>query len=179
VRKTSNNLTLFEATYNYQAAAGNAGQVISSYDSQQGNLSFQYDHLGRLTWVSYVTENIAYSYDRWGNLVQVARNFIPTDSYVVQTDGQGKPTNRYLTINGQPQVYDAAGHLTDDSVYVYKYDAAGRLREVYEKAVGNALRQKFWYDYAGRRVKKEERPPVATAHWYYCVWSGDQLLLEY
>jgi hypothetical protein len=107
--------------------------------------------------------------------VEVARNFIPTDSYVVQTDGQGKPTNRYLTINGQPQVYDASGHLTDDSVYLYKYDAAGRLREVYEKAVGNALREKFWYDYAGRRVKKQVRVSDFDSLWYYYLWSGAQL----
>jgi RHS repeat-associated protein len=44
---------------------------------------------------------------------------------------------------------------------------------------GNILQQKFWYDHAGRRVKKEDRPPGATAHGYYCLWSGDQVVVEY
>jgi hypothetical protein len=58
------------------------------------------------------------------------------------------------------------------------YDAAGRLREVVVKA-GNNLQQKFWYDHRGRRVKKEDHPPGQPAHWYYCLWSGEQVMVEY
>jgi RHS repeat-associated protein len=28
-------------------------------------------------------------------------------------------------------------------------------------------------------VKKEDRPPGATAHGYYCLWSGEQVVVEY
>ena len=52
------------------------------------------------------------------------------------------------------------------------------MQDVHQKA-GNVLRQKFWYDHAGRRVKKEDRPPGATAHWYYFRWSGGQVVVEY
>jgi RHS repeat-associated protein len=174
---------LLQVTYNYQAAAGdagpqagNAGQIMTSDDFQTGQISYQYDSLGRLT-TEVPGVNISYLYDRWGNLVQVDGPGY-TDVAQVQTDGQGIPTNRYASVNGQPQGYDGSGNLTDDNVYLYKYDAAGRLREVYEKT-GNILRQKFWYDHVGRRVKKEERPPGATAHWYYCLWSGEQVVVEY
>jgi len=181
----------FSVSYGYQAAAGqagpqagNAGQIMfsSSVDVQQVVIQYAYDSLGRLK-AEIPGVNISYYYDRWGNLTGVDGAGWH-DYYVVQTDSQGIPTNRYASIslqNGlyysQP-VYDASGNMTDDSTYVYKYDAAGRLREVYLKA-GNVLQEKFWYDHAGRRVKKEEHPPVGPAHWYYCLWSGEQLVVEY
>jgi RHS repeat-associated protein len=124
-----------------------------------------------------VTAGVSYTYDRWGNMTQI-NSPLGTEFAQVQTDGQGNPTNRYATINGYTQVYDAAGNLTDDATYLYKYDAAGRMREVVQKA-GNILLQKFWYDHAGQRMKKEDRPQGGTAHWYYCLWSGNQVIAEF
>jgi RHS repeat-associated protein len=190
VVRTSPNTTLFSVSYSYQALAGqagpqagNAGAVAFADDSQQGDIRYEYDAVGRLTSEQFIDPWIRsyFTYDRWGNLTQVRtdvgwENF--TETAIVATDSQGIPTNRYATVDFKPQGYDAAGQLTDDYTYLYKYDAAGRLREVSLKA-GNVLQQKFWYDHRGRRVKKEDHPQTGPAHWYYCLWSGEQVMVEY
>jgi RHS repeat-associated protein len=198
-------------TYNYQAAAGqagpqagNAGQVISSYDSlQQGTISYRYDSLGRLTFERYessinpddVCSETVYSYDRWGNMLK-AWGSTRRVNYYLATDGQGVVTNRYSQIGTKEydwqdlawppneevkaQQYDASGNLTNDGGYVYRFDAAGRLREVVKAySPTSPPDQTFWYDHAGRRVKKADRTEGQPVRWYYCVWSSQQVLVEF
>jgi len=52
--------------------------------------------------------------------------------------------------------YDAAGNLTDDGIYLYKYDAWNRLVEVQRKAAAGDPQTiaAYTYDGLGRRIKK-------------------------
>jgi len=50
--------------------------------------------------------------------------------------------------------YDAAGNLTDDGIYTYKYDAWNRLVEVRRSGGSQNLIAACTYDGLGRRIKK-------------------------
>ncbi|MCS6805729.1 MAG: hypothetical protein RMM98_07160 [Acidobacteriota bacterium] len=74
--KTSNNSTLFEVSYGYEASAGqagpqagNAGQIVWMWDTQQPAEWYAYDALGRLT--DEMAAGVRYTYDRWGRIAYV------------------------------------------------------------------------------------------------------------
>jgi RHS repeat-associated protein len=131
------------STNKYRFTTGYApnSDVVSSTDTVNGNWTYTYDDLNRLsTGVANNGEGCSWDYDRYGNrLHQNAQSGSCTTS---QYSFSGN-NNR---IDGDG--YDAAGNLLNDGFHTYKYDAENRIVSV----DGGATT--YIYDAEGRRYSK-------------------------
>ncbi len=84
-------------------------------------------------------------------------------------------------LNVQP-VYDPAGNLTDDGIYVYGYDAWNRLVSVKRKAAGAgdayAAVATYRYDGLGRRIYKKVANSGSLNGEQYFYYNNRWQLLE-
>lgn len=116
-----------------------------------------------------------YSYDRWGNrtkLIHQANGALSSQDVTI-TSGSNGSTNRIATVNNVAQVYDAAGNLTSDGVYDYKYDGANRLRRILLAGTSTLVAQ-YWYDAANRRVKQ-----IVNGVTTHSLWEGMHAIAEF
>jgi RHS repeat-associated protein len=124
--------------------------ILAANDSVNGNWTYTYGALDRLTASSQNSGTNAYSYayDRFGNRWQ--QNV---------THGTGSPSslafdaNNRITASGV--AYDAAGNVSNDGSHTYFYDAEDRLIQV-GGTLGNCSTATacYIYDAEGRRWNK-------------------------
>lgn len=67
--------------------------------------------------------------------------------------------------------YDAAGNMTSDGTYNYKYDAWDRLVEVHQAGSGNALVATYRYDAKNERITKTLANGPTTEYFYNSQWQ--------
>lgn len=136
--------------------SGNNGNVTGYFYQDTTNpslghtASYQYDPLSRLTSAVATgssTYNLAFTYDRWGNMsCPAAGSGCPQLSYDTNT-------NRVTKYVSQTFSYDAAGNLIQDGTgvgtHTYQWDAEGRLG-----SVDNGSTASYVYNALGWRVHK-------------------------
>jgi RHS repeat-associated protein len=145
-------LTLLNLSFSYDQGGGknngNVVQIANNRDSTR-SVAYTYDQLNRLsTAKTYqaTTWGNSYSYDPWSNLLQM-------------TVTQGTAQSLSVIVNSNNQIttpafnYDAAGHVTWDTVNSMKYDAEGRMNPT----TGTI----YTYDGNDRRVAKSD----GTVYW--------------
>lgn len=159
----TNKGNVLDFTYNFNAGAGDDGNVSKVTDNT-GNgptLNYTYDTLNRIA--SAYTDATSgpqcsgetFTIDTWSNLMAIAAK----SGYT----GPGCTNETLsLSVNGNNQVtntnfaYDAAGNLTNEGgSYGFTYDAENRI-----STVGSSLN--YYYDGDGRRVRKSS----GTMYWY-------------
>lgn len=94
-------------------------------------------------------------YDLVGN-----RTAVVTDG-TTHDYGEANARDQYEAVDGVPRTYDAAGNLTHDGRFEYRYDAWRRLCRVVDLAGADVAR--YAYDAAGRRVVEEIAGEVPLA----------------
>ena len=149
--------------YNYyDANSNNNNRIRKITDNVDGNYTtdYTYDSYNRLLHATGPSLERHYSYDPWGNLLEVYGNGwgLLQKINVAMTGGWGGGaplTNRILNVqeNGQTLAhsYDASGNMTNDGQKTYQYDGAGRMTSVNAGALGT-----YGYNGDGKRVKKVE-----------------------
>jgi RHS repeat-associated protein len=134
------------------------GNVTTANDSAQGDFSYQYDPLNRVTNASIPLFTETYSYDPWGN--QTAHAVTEGSSY----QWNYMPTTQNQASN--PGVsYDASGNMTSDGIHNYTYDAESRTMGVTDQGVS------YDYDPEGMRVATLTSGAV-TAEYLYDLSSN-------
>lgn len=138
--------------------------------------AYTYDHVGRLKEAFtggeardfvYATSGSpadgpyrqTYHYDAWGNVTGRDNRFwSQTDSFAAT----------YVNNRRQGWQYDAAGNVLTDDRFNYKWDAAGRNREMGDPAAQRASLQ--WHDGDGQTIKR--------AIWQSGVWTEIEYLVR-
>jgi RHS repeat-associated protein len=127
--------------YRFTTAYAPNSDIASSMDTVNGNWTYTYDDLNRLsTGVANNGEGCSWDYDRYGNRWHQNQYngtcFTPTFSF----------TGNNNRIDGYS--YDAAGNLLSDRFHTYQYDAENRIVSVDNGATT------YTYDAEDRRVAK-------------------------
>jgi len=137
---------------------------------------FEYNTFGELTHVADVNygdddsqkiNEWAYYYDDAGVLMSMQHNDRIDE---LQYDSE----NRIVKINGDAIIYNADGWLIDDGVYNYKYDALGRLYQVY---YNGKRHHTYRYDALGRRSEIDNH--INSFKQIRTVWHGWQPLIRW
>jgi YD repeat-containing protein len=120
--------------------------------------AYTYDNLYQLTIADYNNgSSTNYYYDKLGNRT---RTFDGTTTNYLRNR-----LNQYTTVGTTPYSYDNNGNLTNDGTYRYYYDCENRLTDVNDQ--DNHRIARYFYDFAGRRVKKTvydtNHNPLTTA----------------
>jgi len=133
--------------------------VASASDSVNGNWTYGYDPLSRLTCANLNngpcatpnsgTPTYNYVYDPFGNRWQQNG---PNSMILTFTGNNPSHPQNNNRMDGYP--YDAAGNLLGDGNYVYTYDAENRIIQVNMPGPGGALVASYVYDASGQRVRK-------------------------
>jgi RHS repeat-associated protein len=118
---------------------------------------YQYDPADRLTRASTAQQTLAYQYDAADNLTNQAG-----------AAGTVNALNQLTTWDGASLTHDAAGNLTADGAWTYRYDAEQRL--VAMTAAQGGASYAFAYDGVGRRVV-ETTNGTATR----LLWCGEAI----
>ena len=129
--------------------------------------SYEYDNKGQLTKASLKASELAgaatlssfdAAYDDIGNRLtsEFKKDTSSTETKTYTSNNLNQLTG--LTVNGTASTltYDADGNLTGDATWTYKFDSADRLIEMVKRDTTQKL--KFFYDYAGRRYRKQVFP---------------------
>ncbi len=148
--------------YNYDySPAGN----VTSKNTEQGNYTYQYDELYRLTGVTNGS-NEAYTYDAVGNRLTSAD---------VQGDWTYNQNNELIGYDAVSYEYDGNGNVigkTDSTgVTTFSYDIDNRLVQL---VTPNSQLVTYYYDPFGRRLWKEVNG--VRTHFFY---SDEGLVGEY
>lgn len=177
INYTQGSTTLFGLSYGYTQNNGNDGEITSITDNVDSGrtASYTYDALGRLLTAStngssaYPAWGLSWTYDRYGNrTAQTVTAGSPTaNSVSVSTS-----TNQITSSGSSSFSYDANGNLTQDDIYVYKYDAENRLVEM--DGISDGVVATYAYDGNSVRTVK-----VWGADRTYYLYSGSQLLSEF
>jgi RHS repeat-associated protein len=136
------------AGYTYDDASQLTSIAYSKGDAQIGNLTYDYDVLGRVIHLG-------------GSLARM--NLPAAMSGAVYNDH-----NQLTSWNGAPYTYDNNGNLTSDGTRIFSWNARNRLT-----SMSGAASAQFSYDAWGRRVRKSING-VATQFRY----DGDNTLQE-
>lgn len=166
VEKTYPDLRSVAFTYD---ARGNLIRVIDD----NGETSFDYDILDRITRVSYLgNESIEYRYDATGNRVQM----IYPDGSIIWYDYdeanqliQIKDSEDHVIVN---YTYDEAGrrirrHLENGVYTTYSYDAADQLAELVNKKSNGDTISSFSYTHDPMGNRLTMTTPEGTHHYTY------------
>ena len=166
-----------DTRYRYSAD----GELVEALDLARGTTEYRYDPVGQLlAMVPQQARQELFRFDPRGNLYEADAS-APQRTY-----GKG---NRLLQKGDTHYRWDDDGRLiekrikkagADDEVWLYRWDAAGLLREV-ERPDGAVVR--FAYDPFARRVAKEVREPRgllahSTVSRTRFVWDGTILAHE-
>jgi YD repeat-containing protein len=131
-------------TYTFALGFAGNGDVKSGNDSLNGNWTYGYDDLNRLSSASQTGLAYTYTYDRYGNRWNQKLNGGCTagTSFCISFDNNNHVANGVLT-------YDLAGNVLSDSAHHYTYDAENRITQVDSGATAM-----YVYDAEGQRVRK-------------------------
>jgi RHS repeat-associated protein len=167
-----------QSVINYNASGSIIDKFIYTYDAngnwtgiatKDGNLSYQYDTLNRLTKeILKDGTNISYEYDKVGNRtkkVETKETTSTTTSYTYDT------ANQLTNNNGVSQTYDTNGNLTNNGDKTFIYNEDNRLIEVKDK--NGASVATFTYDDQG--LRKSMTTSSGTVYFYY---DGDKVIYE-
>lgn len=102
---------------------------------------------------TYLAGEIAFEYDRIGNLTSKASADTASSLNIGAIAYRADRVHAIDEANGEVFGYDAAGNLILDDLYEYTYTPEGMLAEVYEIAAADPL-VAFYYDYKLRRAVK-------------------------
>ena len=171
-----------------ERAFDTASRVIARKRSIDTNGEvFEHDAFGRLEdWYQGVPNALAHTPgsapSTWGTLESYDLNKVYARTQVTkQVSGQSATTETYGSTGGA-HFYDTVpdgqggtkgrseyeGYLSDDSDYLFRYDAWGRLAEVERKSDNTIIREHL-YDASGRRVRTTDDSGQATRFLY---WGG-------
>jgi len=182
------------AQYHYNAAGHvtlieleNGTTTAMSYGSTYGRLTslINYEADGSTVMTSFV-----YTYDLDGYVTSVTRE--DGDEIDYQYDGVGRLTDEHR-VNGANTVYrnqfqyDAVGNRTQwiatDSVpssttFTYTYNTLNQLTESSWSKSGTSYQEKYWYDFNGNLIMKDEKAgSVLQDRWDY-TWDDEDRLVE-
>jgi RHS repeat-associated protein len=132
------------SVYSFSLGFAPNSNVMTANDSINGNWTYSYDQLNRLSGASSTSgqscKGLSWTYDAWGNR---------TDQTV--TNGTCNTFHAMAGTNNRlasPYTYDAAGNTTYDGVHHYTYDPENRIISVDNGATT------YTYDALGRRAAK-------------------------
>jgi RHS repeat-associated protein len=159
--------------YSYTLAYAPNGNVSTVSDTINGNWTYAYDTLNRLTRAQATTAGVVtpsgtfktqcWTYDSFGNRTGegevVAKTTCPSPlSKAPRSSWSTYAASNRVTQTTAPgvtatYVYDDAGNVLNDGVNQYVYDFEGRICAVRNVANGSVMTQ-YVYDAEGRRVAK-------------------------
>jgi RHS repeat-associated protein len=168
---TPSQQTILSLGYDFHLGNGTSGSdngnvwAISNGKDLSRSRTFTYDSLNRLasaqtrgTDCSAVlpdghTKNWGnnYSYDPWGNLLAKTPTTCGSENVSFTMNAKNQPT---------AYIFDAAGNVTNDGLFIYNYDAENRIT--------GANGFNYTYDAGGNRVKKSNGT-TGTLYWYAAV----------
>lgn len=139
-------------------------KAITDAANPGNDSSFDYDPLGRLTYVARQVSTQTYTYDAVGNRKQKVNNSAVT-SYTY-----GAANNRLTHVGAQPIAMDANGSITDKPGASFNYDARGRMVSA-NTAIGVVT---YTINSLGQRIRKVT--PTETTVFHYD--AGGKLIAE-
>ena len=148
--------TVVPTRYSYSLNYAPGGNIVNAGDSVNGNWSYTYDNLNRLTSAMSSTSGVSMTYDAFGNRWQQT----VTAGTAPQFDITFNTASNHIDGN----CYDAAGNVLDDgpcvSPHKNSYDAEGRLIS------GNYGATTYLYDADGFRVAKQSSGSTSNVYFY-------------
>lgn len=163
--------------YNYYALVNNTSYTGDLHDKFTGSSSniliqFEYDKRGQLTKFtrgdSAALNVNTYGYDSAGNMTSI--------DYVSKPDISHSYNHANQHTTGGLK-YSDNGNLSEDADWKYYYDSYNRLYWMDDKSSANDdLR--FYYDYMGRRVKKEVYDNGSVSETTKYLYDGMTLIAE-
>jgi len=146
------------------------GSVNTANDSDNGNWTYHYDSLDRISTASMTGQSFTYSPDQYGNMTCTYSGSKPCTPLGLTFNAAN---NR---INDGTHTYDADGNLTADGTHGYVYDAENRITCVVDPngglcTTGGAT--VYYYDPDGRRVAKDTGTGTVIEEYVYDL-KGDQ-----
>ncbi|WLR51865.1 DNRLRE domain-containing protein [Bacillus tianshenii] len=146
---------------NYFIYSYDANANITSVDTQDGTVAYQYDSLNQLTEETLTDgTTISYEYDAVGNRT---KKIVDDGASTTTTTYTYDAANELTAVDGQAFSYDANGNLTDNGEKTFIYNENNRLIEV--KDATNTTLASFEYDKQGRRISKTTS--TGTTHYHY------------
>lgn len=157
------------SVYSFGLTFDGNGNVLTANDQENGNWTYQYDHVNRLQSASMTGQNFSYVYTSDGSNGQFG-NMTCTNS--VSSANGGKPctpagmtfnaTNNLIAADGL-HLYDnnmsgGSGNLTADGTHGYVYDLENRITCVLgtDGTCTSASATNYFYDPQGQRVAKQQ-----------------------
>jgi RHS repeat-associated protein len=132
------------SVYSFSLGFAPNSNVMTANDSVNGNWTYSYDQLNRLSGASSTSgqscKGLSWTYDAWGN--RTDQNL--TAGTCGMFHALVGANNRF----GSPYQYDAAGNMTYDGVHHYTYDPENHIISVDNGATT------YTYDALGRRAAK-------------------------
>ncbi len=135
-----------------------AGNVTEAHDSQQGDFTYIYDKLNRVTHANIPPFTEDYGYDAWANQTSHVVTEGSSYQWAYMPTVQNRASNPGVT-------YDASGNMLSDGLHSYSWDAENRIAGVTDQNVT------YKYDPEGMRIATLTSGAV-TAEYLYDM-SGD------
>jgi RHS repeat-associated protein len=128
--------------YSFSLGYAKDSNILTGSDSVNGNWTYTYDEMARLSTASKTGNALNWKYDPAGNRWQ---------QNATQGSGQ-QPQYSFTGSNNRIDTYsyDAAGNLLNDTFHAYTYDAEGRVTAVDAQ---NQTHPIYTYDAFGKRVR--------------------------
>lgn len=163
---TMNPLTM-QSAYADTALGYDENHNVITRTTPLGTTNYGYDDLNRLNIESGTVTSQNIGYDANGNRISDG-----TANYTYTPN-----TDRIATISGQTVTMDAAGNITSAHNLSFAWNQAGQLKTVSQgTGTGATLLATYYYDYQGRRSRKETTSATPTTLYVYD--QADHLLAE-